>query len=138
MAFPQVSFSVPDALLAATTALPTQTNTANSASVDLGPVNPALAGTHSDFLITAPDGAALNTGQTLTFTIQDSADNSSFAAVAALPTYVVTGVSNLIPVGSNRTFRLPPGIRRYVRVSCAASATAGTSASASFTFQILT
>lgn len=138
MAFPQVSFSVADALLTITNALPTQTNTVNSASVDLGVAAPALAGTHSDFLISAPDGAALNTGQTLTFTIQDSADNSTFAAVAALPTYVVTGASNLVPAGSNRTFRLPPGIRRYVRVSCAASATAGTSASASFTASLLT
>lgn len=138
MAFPQTSFSVADALLTITNALPTQTNTVNSASIDLGVAAPVLAGTHSDFLISAPDGAALNTGQTLTFTIQDSADNSSFAAVAALPTYVVTGASNLVPVGSNRTFRLPPSVRRYVRVSCAASATAGTSASASFTASLLT
>lgn len=138
MAFPQVSFSVADALLTITNALPTQTNTVNSSSLDLGPTTPALAGANSDFLISAPDGAALNTGQTLTFTIQDSADNSTFAAVNTLPTYVVTGASNLVPAGSNRTFRLPPNIRRYVRVSCAASATAGTSASASFTAQILT
>lgn len=138
MAFPQTSFSVPDALLTATTALPTQTNTANSASIDLGVAAPALAGTHSDLVITAPDGAALTTGQTLTFTIQDSADNSTFAAVPSLATYVVTGVSNLVPVGSNRAFRLPPTVRRYVRVSCAASATAGTSASVSFVAQLLT
>lgn len=138
MAFPQTSFSVQDALLTITNALPTQTNTVNSASIDLGVAANALTGTHSDLLINAPDGAALNTGQTLTFTIQDSADNSSFAAVAALPTYVVTGASNVVPTGSNRTFRLPPSIRRYVRVSCAASATAGTSASASFTAAVLT
>lgn len=138
MAYPQVSFSNTDALLTITNALPTQTNTVNSSSIDLGVAAPALTGTHSDFIVNAPDGAALTTGQTLTFTIQDSADNSSFAAVNTLPTYVVTGVSNLVPVGSNRTFRLPPNVRRYVRVSCAASATAGTSASASFTASILT
>lgn len=138
MAYPQVSFSTPDALLTITSALPTQTNTVNSSSIDLGVTAPVLAGTHSDFLVSAPDGAALTTGQTLTFTIQDSADNSSFAAVAALPTYVVTGASNVVPTGSNRAFRFPPSIRRYVRVSCAASATAGTSASNSFTAAVLT
>ena len=138
MAYPQVSFSNTDALLTITNALPIQNTAVNSSSIDLGVAAPVLAGVHSDFIVSAPDGAALATGQTLTFTIQDSADNSSFAAVTALPTYVVTGASNLVPVGSNRTFRLPPSVRRYVRVSCAASATAGTSASASFTFQILT
>lgn len=138
MAYPQNSFSAVDALLSATTALPTQGNVVIQAAIDLGPTNPALAGTVSDFIINAPDGATLNTGQTLTFNIQDSADNATFANVNTLPSYVVTGVSNVVPAGSSRTFRLPPNIRRYVRVSCAASATAGTSASASFTFQILT
>lgn len=138
MAYPQVSFSNTDALLTITNALPTQGNTVASSSIDLGIANPVLAGTHSDFQIAAPDGAALTTGQTLTFTIQDSADNSSFLAVNTLPTYVVTGASNLVPVGSNRTYRLPPNIRRYVRVHCAASATAGTSASNSYTAFVLT
>lgn len=138
MAFPQNSFSVQDGLLTVTTALPTQTNTVNGTSIDLGIAAPALTGAHSDLNINAPDGATLNTGQTLTFTIQDSADNSSFAAVTGLSTYVVTGVSNLVPVGSNRSVRLPPTVRRYIRVSCAASATAGTSASASFITALLT
>lgn len=138
MAYPQNSFSVVDALLSATTALPTQGNIVIQSAIDLGPTNPSLAGTVSDLIINAPDGATLNTGQTLTFNVQDSADNVSFANVNTLPSYVVTGASNVVPAGSSRTFRLPPNIRRYMRVSCAASATAGTSASASFTFQILT
>lgn len=138
MAYPQVSFSNTDALLTITTALPTQGNTVNSASIDLGIANPAIAGTNCDLVINAPDGAALTTGQTLTLTIQDSADNSSFTAVAGFSGYIVTGVSNLVPVGSSRTVRLPPIVRRYIRVVCAASATAGTSASNSFVFSLLT
>lgn len=138
MAYPQNSFSVVDALLSATTALPTQGNIVIQAAIDLGPTNPSLAGTVSDLIINAPDGATLNTGQTLTFNVQDSADNVTFANVNTLPSYVVTGASNVVPAGSSRTFRLPPNIRRYMRVSCTASATAGTSASASFTHQILT
>ena len=118
--------------------MPTQGNIVIQAAIDLGPTSPALAGTVSDLIINAPDGATLNSGQTLTFNVQDSADNTSFANVNTLPSYVVTGVSNVVPANSFRTFRLPPNIRRYVRVSCAASATAGTSASASFTHQILT
>ena len=138
MAFPQSSFSVRDGLLTVETALPTQGNTVNSASIDLGFSNPALVGSMCDVNMSAPDGATLATGQTLTFTIQDSADNSSFANLAGVSGYAVTGVSNLVPAGSNRSIRLPPYVRRYIRLVCVAGASANTSASASYTMALLT
>jgi len=123
MAYPQVSFENQDALLTVTRALPTQNATANSTSIDLGLSAPALAGTHSDLVLSVP-ATTTATGQTQTFTVQDSADNSSFAAVAALGTLVLTGASNAT-AATDRRWRLPDSIRRYVRISVTSSSTAG-------------
>lgn len=138
MAFPQNSYSVQDGLLTVVTALPTQGNTATGASIDLGIPAPAMTGTQCDLSINAPDGATLATGQTLTFTVQDSADNVTFNNIAGVSQYAVTGVSNVVPANSNRSVRLPPYVRRYIRLTCAAGASANTSASASFTLALLT
>lgn len=122
MAFPQVSFEVQDALLASSFALPAQNATVNGPSIDLGNPNPVLAGTHSDLVLAVP-ATTTATGQTQTFTVQDSADNSSFAAVAQLATLVLTGASNATPA-TERRWRLPSSVRQYVRVSVTSSATA--------------
>jgi len=122
MAFPQVSFEVQDALLASSFALPAQNATVNATAIDLTVANPVLAGTHGDLVLSVP-ATTTATGQTQTFTIQDSADNSTFAAVAQLATLVLTGVSNATPA-TERRWRLPDSIRRYVRVSVTSSATA--------------
>ena len=122
MAYPQVSFEMQDALLTVTRALPAQNDTVVSASIDLGIAAPAIAGTHSDLVLDVP-ATTTATGQTQTFTVQDSADNSSFAAVASLATLVLTGASNAT-AATTRRWRLPSDVRRYVRVSITSSATA--------------
>ena len=135
MPYPQVSFEVQDALLASSFALPAQNATVNATSIDLGNVNPALAGTHGDLVLSVP-ATTTATGQTQTFTVQDSADNSTFSAVASLATLVLTGVSNAT-AATDRRWRLPDSIRRYVRVSVTSSATAGsqTGVTATLTFR---
>lgn len=122
MAYPQISFEIQDSLLTVTRALPGQNATVNSSAIDLGIVNPVLAGTHSDLVLDVP-ATTTATGQTQTFTIEDSADNSSFAAVAALATLVLTGASNAT-AATTRRWRLPSDVRRYVRVSITSSASA--------------
>ena len=74
------------------------------------------------------DALTGTTGQTLTLTVQDSADNSSFAAVGSLQVVTLTAASSAFAAGSRR-WQLPANVRQYVRLAIAASATAGTSTS---------
>lgn len=136
MPFPQESFSTVDALLRGTRALPAQNANVNSTSIDLGPDGRALVGTVSDFVVDFP-ATTTATGQTQTVTVQDSADNSSFAAVVGLGTRVLTGASNATPATELR-WRLPVSVRRYVRINIAASATTGDQSANIATFAIRT
>ena len=137
MPYPQTSYSRADASLTITNALPAQNTTAASTgSIDLGVVLPALAGTDSDLVLTIP-ATTTATGQTFTFTVQDSADNSSFATLAALAARVITGASNAT-AATTFIWRLPPNVRRYVNVTVTASATTGNQTAVSYTLQVLT
>ena len=140
MPYPQVSYSRPDASLTITNAFPAQNTTAASTgSIDLGIVSPNLAGTDSDVVLTLP-ATTTATGQTFTFTIQDSADNVTFAAtgpIARLAAAVITGASNAT-AAATFTWRLPPGIKQYIKVSVTASATTGNQTALNYTLNVLT
>lgn len=123
-----------DLLLTVTTALPAQNTNSNSASLDLGVAAPEYAGEHSELVVLVP-ATTTATGQTITVTVQDSADNSSFATVAALATLVLTGASNAT-AATTRRWRLPSNIRRYVRINRAMSATTGDQTAISTTMRI--
>lgn len=112
-----------DALLTVSRALPAQNTNANSSSIDLGVALPEHVGEQSELVIAVP-ATTCATGQTITFTINDSADNSSFTAIPQLATLVLTGASNAT-AATTRRFRLPSTVRRYVRVNIAMSATTG-------------
>lgn len=145
MAFPQMSFDAQDALLQAVIALPAQSGTATSASIDLGTATPTLVGTHGDVVVTVPAiaGFTATTG-TYTMSIHDSADNSSFAAVNQADSGVGTGTLNVILTGVATTgtaalsarFRLPHTVRRYIRLNIVANASTGTNTSTSATMQV--
>lgn len=112
-----------DALLTVSRALPAQNTNANSSSIDLGVALPEYVGEQAELVIAVP-ATTTATSQTITFTINDSADNSSFAAVSQLATLVLTGASNAT-AATTRRWRLPSTVRRYVRVNIAMSATTG-------------
>jgi hypothetical protein len=57
-----------------------------------------------------------NTAESIDFAVQDSADNSSFAAVSPAIAFSVAGVTSTGSAATSRRFRLPPGARRYVKV----------------------
>lgn len=125
--------------------LPLQTVTNNSTAFDLGGGN-----ARSDVETQQSRGSRIanynlvinwgdltvNTAQTVTLTLQDSADNSTFAALAPSQTFVITGASNIGPAGQWR-IALPENIRRYVRFTVAASATAGTVATETIQSQLV-
>lgn len=112
-----------DAYFSISRTLPVQNSNNDSTAIDLEDVSPELVGEGAVLYINVP-ATTCATGQTITVTVQDSANNSSFAAVASLPTLVLTGVSNAT-AAAERQYRLPPSIRRYVRINIATSATTG-------------
>lgn len=126
-----------DALLLITQALPAQNSNANStSSIDLRVAAPLLVGELTEVEVSVP-ATTCATGQTITITLQDSADNSSFAAIARLATLVLTGASNATPLTTVK-YRLPSNVRRYVRMNIAMSATTGDQTAISATCRLLT
>lgn len=112
-----------DLLLDVSRALPAQNTNANSTAIDLKQVLPDSLPEHFEFQISVP-ATTTATGQTITCTIQDSDDNSTFATVEQLEPLLLTGASN-VTAATTRNFRLPSDVKRYVRVNIAMSATTG-------------
>lgn len=140
MPYPQVSYSRPDASLTITNVFPgAGATTASTGSLDLGIVSPNLAGTDSDLVLTLP-ATTTPTGATFTFTVQDSADNVTFAAtgpIARLAAAVITGASNAT-AAATFTWRLPPGIKQYIKVSVTSSAGASGQTALNYQLALLT
>lgn len=135
---PSESFLRQDARLTVTRVLPASTTAVVSSSIDLGsPASlNAMVGIACDVVLDVP-ATTVATGQTLTFVVQDSADGVSFAQIAHLNGLTLTGVSNAT-AAATRIWRLPPTVRRFIRLSCTASATAGDQSAFTATLQIKT
>ena len=98
---------------------------ANTANFDLeqvvgGDIEDVVFGLDAPALLTAQ----LTDGKVVTYTLQDSADGTTFAAVDPLITTTQTGASGA--AAKTVRFRLPAGTRRYVRIAQTATATPGT------------
>lgn len=128
---------VQDALLTQTKALPAAAGTVNGTAIDTHATDPGAIGGHSNFQLSVPATPSLANSATLTFTVQDSADNSSFAAVSGLATLVMTGAGGVGSAAASQTWRLPPNLRRYVRVSVVESAAGGDNSAVSMTYKLL-
>lgn len=71
--------------------------------------------------------ANLSDTKTITFTIQHSADNSSYADIANPTLSVVqTGAGGAGVAASDNYFDPPPGLKRYVRVKAVTASSPGT------------
>lgn len=68
----------------------------------------------------------LSDTKTQTYTIQDSADNSTFADVPGYPSIVVTGAGGTGGPATEKFFEWISSLRRYVRVKCVTVSTPGT------------
>jgi len=101
--------SLRDLLLDVSRALPAQNTNANSTAIDLKQVLPDTLPEHFEFQVSVP-ATTTATGQTITITIQDSADNSSFADVtgAAFTQSTTTADIKSIALQSKQ-------VRRYIR-----------------------
>jgi hypothetical protein len=79
------------------------------------------------FLLRLSANANLSDAKIITFTLQHSADNSSFADIAA-PTLskVQTGAGGVGTAASDNYFDPPPNLKRYVRVKAVTDTSPGT------------
>jgi hypothetical protein len=115
-----------DINLEASVALPAAGATATSPSIDLGTTTPGSA--PRAFLgFYVPAATALANTKNLVFTVQDSADNSSFAALVGAPVITITGPAS----GGSPAYtqdpqaKLPRNTRRYLRFTVTADSASG-------------
>lgn len=133
-----MSRNITDAALIKVTALPAQDSSVDSASIDLGGAEIAALEV-IEIQVDLPALDDLADGQTVTLTVEDSADDSTFTAIAGLSTLVATGIAT--GAGSDaftRKYKLPSSTRRYIMVSATTSATTGDNTAVSYTWKILT
>lgn len=78
------------------------------------------------FELAAPTAAGISDTKVVTYTLQDSADGSSFAAVDPGISTTQTASGGAGITAKTVRFRLPANTRRYVRIAQTMTATAGT------------
>jgi len=98
---------------------------ANTATFDLeqvtgGDINDVV------FELIAPTAAGISDTKVVTYTLQDSADGSAFAAIDPGISTTQTASGGAGIVTKTVRFRLPANTRRYVRIAQTMTATAGT------------
>ena len=125
-----------DALKVVTKALPAAAANHNTDSIDLeqivGGQVEAIA-----FEIEIPALPALVEDKTLTISVQDSADDSSLAALDPAITTVVTGGVGDGAAAKTVRFRLPPNARRYIALNLAVLTAGGDNTGVYVTFRAL-
>ena len=115
------------------TALPAANASASSDSVDLKADEVGPVGANLEVHMTLPAVPALVDDKVITVTFEDSADDSTFAAVVGAPVLSSTGVDTPGGPGDFARFYLPPGTRRYVRATAAVQADGGNNTGVDFT-----
>lgn len=119
---PTNSRAVLDANYIVTRALPASASaTVNSTALDLGDVVSGIPYATTETVNLQVLAPALSTTilpdtRIMTYTIADSANNSSFTAIGTLAAQVQTGAASAGAAAATYTFKLPPNTRRYVRL----------------------
>lgn len=85
--------------------------------------------------ISWPALPSLADAKTVTFTVQDSADNSSFTSLGL--THVITGAGGAGVAAGTKRFRLPRSVRRYVNVNQAVLTAGGDNTAQSTTVSLV-
>lgn len=114
-----------DTNLKVTKALPAANATNYSDALDLQDKAPGIKMRDAQIEVVLPATQNLADTKTATITLQDSADNSSFADIATLAPIVATGAGGVGAATITRLFKLPEDVRRYVRTKQAIAAVGG-------------
>lgn len=126
-----------DAQFSVTKALPNGAAAVNSDSIDLAHSTNGLHLADCELKINAPAlaTAALPDTKTMTYKVEDSADDSSFATIADA-VIVQTGAGGAGAAAAEKRFRFPSTVRRYVRVT-ATNSGAGDASGSSLTANLM-
>lgn len=94
--------------------------------IDLGCENPGrTAEGRFELFLQVPATPNLANTKKITITIEDSADNATFAPAIDLPAVVITGVGVAGGPAVDRNFTPPHTLRRYIRFTQAVEAVGG-------------
>lgn len=137
MSAPNYSRNLRDGDFEVTKALPAAAASNTSDALDLGQ-DKVQSLEAIEFELAVPATPALVDTKLITFTIEDSADGESFAAVDPLISTTVVGVATS-QGGAAKTvrFRLPSQTRRYVRAKAAVETGGGSNIAVSYTLAAL-
>lgn len=109
--------NIRDTNLKVTKALPAAAATNYSDAIDLIDSAPGIKMRAAEIEVALPATPSLVDDKTITLTLQDSADNSTFAAIATLAPIVATGAGGAGAAAITRKFKLPEDVRRYIRLA---------------------
>lgn len=126
-----------DAALVILTALAAAGATANSAAINLGAVEPGQLVNEFDVLIEVPATPSLVDAKTVIFTLQDSADGTTFAAIPELATLTILGAGGVGAAAAERRVKLPTSVRQYLRLSQVTLAAGGDNTAISSTLSLV-
>ena len=126
-----------DATYVVVTNIPGAGNQANSNAMDLIQATPYPTTEYVQLQVLSAGGNGAN-NKNCNYTLQDSADNVTFANVALVgnPLLRVTDQNGSNYNTVSASILLPPSIRRYVRAQANAEANSGTGAGGTFTLQL--
>jgi hypothetical protein len=128
------------ALNPAAIALPAgASTTVNGASVDLNAVTPFHADVEFELVSASAtlDSTALPNGETITYTLQESTDDSTFTALYVLSEATMTGAGGAGDTANTVYFRLPSDVSRYIRISAVTSGSSGDCSAATMQLKAL-
>lgn len=125
-----------DILLKVTKALPAAAASATSDTLDLGP----NGGAHLEsarLQLELPALPSLVDAKTVTLTVRDSADDSTFADVEGYGSMVVTGAGGAGAAAKTYVLKLHNHVRRYVRIKIDVLTAGGDNTAKSLTASIV-
>ena len=127
-----------DTALTTTKACPAAGANHNTATLDLKSTTAGAFADSVEVEIAIPALPSLADGKTLTVKLQDSADNTTFADIAELASFVVTGVAgNKGSAAATHVIRLPSSAKRYLQANLRVAAEGGDNTGKSVTVSLL-
>jgi hypothetical protein len=106
-------------------ALPAAAATAVTASVDFGTRGAGPLGDRLEVHVVTPALPDLVDAKTVTYSIEESDDDSSFTSLMTLDAATVTGADSAGAAAGDFRFYLPPETKQYVRLSATVLASGG-------------
>lgn len=136
MADPVSERRLTDESLTKNVTLPSGATTKNTTAIDLGQTTPFPVTEAFHVKLTSSTATGAN-NKNITIKVQDSADNSTFANIAAIGSLTVTDANGAGYSAGSLTVSLPPTTRRYIRGQATGEANGGNAADGTLTVTLL-